>query len=134
MGAPAPSSSAGLFASLDSAPLNRQHLTRDVELFAGHRFGECVLELPDEVLISHEHQGIHRSPSRGDHLIFFWTQVMIMAVGLLGLGMHMSADLSGTGELNLERLINFAPVYVPLLFTNLGFLALISVLRPAESP
>jgi hypothetical protein len=73
-----------------------------------------------------------REPSHGDHVVHFWTQVVLAAVGILGLGMHLSADLSGTGELNLERLINHAPPFAPLLFTNLAFIGIISVLRPAR--
>jgi hypothetical protein len=76
-----------------------------------------------------------RRTSRGDQLVYFWTQILMVGVGLLGLGMHLGVDLAGTGELSLERLINHAPVFAPLLYTNLGFLGLIAILRPAaEEP
>ncbi|MBN1477114.1 hypothetical protein JXA47_10205 [Candidatus Sumerlaeota bacterium] len=72
-----------------------------------------------------------RSPNHSDHVIYIWTQLMMVLVGLLGLGMHLSADMTPTGELSAERLINFAPVFAPLLFTNMAILGLIAVLEPA---
>jgi hypothetical protein len=72
-----------------------------------------------------------RNPNHSDHVIYIWTQLMMILVGLLGLGMHLSADMTPTGELSIERMINFAPVFAPLLFTNMAILGLIAVLEPA---
>jgi len=50
----------------------------------------------------------------------------------LGMGLHLSADLSGTGSISLERMISFAPIFAPMLFADLAVLGLIAVLQPAD--
>jgi hypothetical protein len=49
---------------------------------------------------------------------------------MLGFGFHLSADLAGTGSLSLERILAFAPVLAPLLFSDLGLLGLLVVAQP----
>ena len=68
-----------------------------------------------------------KSWSRGDELIYFWTMIAAIVVGVLGFGFHLSADLAGTGQLSLERILAFAPVFAPLLFSDLGVLGLLVV-------
>jgi hypothetical protein len=65
--------------------------------------------------------------SRGDELVYFWTMIAAILVGVLGFGFHLSADLAGTGVISLERILAFAPILAPLLFSDLGMLGLLVV-------
>jgi len=53
--------------------------------------------------------------------------IAAVLVGILGFGFHLSADLAGTGQMSLERILAFAPVFAPLLFSDLGALGLLVV-------
>jgi hypothetical protein len=70
---------------------------------------------------------VSKSWSKGDELVYFWTMITAIVVGTLGFGFHLSADLAGTGALSLERILAFAPVLAPLLFSDLGLLGLLVV-------
>lgn len=63
----------------------------------------------------------------GDELVYFWTMITAILVGILGFGFHLSADLAGTGQISLERILVFAPIMAPMLFSDLGLLGLIVV-------
>ena len=76
---------------------------------------------------------ISKTWSRGDELVYFWTMIGAVLVGILGFGFHLSADLAGTGQMSLERILAFAPVFAPLLFSDLGALGLLVVAQPQES-
>jgi hypothetical protein len=65
--------------------------------------------------------------TKGDELVYFWTMILAVIVGVLGFGFHLSADLGGTGVISLERILAFAPVLAPLLFSDLGMLGLLVV-------
>ncbi len=65
--------------------------------------------------------------TKGDELVYFWTMIAAVIVGVLGFGFHLSADLAGTGAISLERLLAFAPILAPLLFSDLGMLGLLVV-------
>ncbi len=77
---------------------------------------------------------VARNWERGDELVFFWTMLLAVVVGTLGFGFHLSADLAGTGQLSLERMLAFAPVFAPLLFCDLGMLGLLVVAQQAQEP
>jgi hypothetical protein len=63
-----------------------------------------------------------------DFFIFFWTMLLMIWVGVMGLGLHVNADLSETGEqIVWERFIRGAPVMAPMLFANMGLLGLITM-------
>ena len=70
--------------------------------------------------------------TKGDELVYFWTMLTAVVVGVLGFGFHLSADLAGTGALSLERILAFAPVLAPLLFSDLGLLGLLVVAQPKD--
>lgn len=79
--------------------------------------------------------------TRADYFIFFWTMVLMIWVGVMGLGLHFNADLpeGPDGGINAERLIRGAPIMAPLLFANMGALGIISmvgadVVDAEESP
>ena len=76
---------------------------------------------------------VSKSWSKGDELVYFWTMILAIIVGVLGFGFHLSADLAGTGTLSLERLLAFAPVLAPLLFCDLGMLGLLVVSQPNQA-
>ncbi len=65
--------------------------------------------------------------SAGDELTYFWTMIAAIVVGVLGFAFHLSGDLSDNGQLSLERILVFAPVLAPLLYSDLGILGLIVV-------
>jgi hypothetical protein len=68
--------------------------------------------------------------SGGDELTYFWTMIAGIAVGILGFAFHLSGDLAGTGQVSLERILVFAPILAPLLYSDLGILGLIVVANP----
>ncbi len=72
---------------------------------------------------------VSKSWRRGDELVYFWTMIAAIAVGILGFGFHLSADLAGTGQISLERILAFAPIFAPLLFCDLGVLGLLVVAK-----
>jgi len=65
--------------------------------------------------------------TKGDELVYFWTMIAAVVVGVIGFGFHLSADLAGTGAISLERILAFAPILAPLLFSDLGMLGLLVV-------
>lgn len=75
---------------------------------------------------------VSKTWSKGDELVYFWTMLAAVLVGVLGFGFHLSADLAGTGQLSLERVLAFAPVFAPLLFSDLGILGLLVVAQRHE--
>jgi hypothetical protein len=71
--------------------------------------------------------------SGGDELTYFWTMIAGIAVGILGFAFHLSGDLADTGQVSLERILVFAPILAPLLYSDLGILGLIVVANPASA-
>lgn len=72
--------------------------------------------------------------SKKDELVYFWTMIAAIIVGVMGFGFHLSADLAGTGKISLERMLVFAPVFAPLLYSDLGMLGLIIVAQQRTLP
>ena len=70
--------------------------------------------------------------TRGDELTYFWTMVSAVVVGILGFAFHLSKDLADTGQISLERILVFAPVFAPLLFCDLGILGLLVVSQQSK--
>jgi hypothetical protein len=70
---------------------------------------------------------VSKTWSRGDELIYFWTMIAAIIVGILGFAFHLSGDLSDNGQLSLERILVFAPILAPMLYSDLGVLGLIIV-------
>jgi hypothetical protein len=60
------------------------------------------------------------------------------AVGLLGFGLHLRADILGVGPTFVDRVVYGAPIFAPMLFPDLVILACIGLgvlyqrLPPAE--
>jgi len=76
---------------------------------------------------------VAKSWSKGDELTYFWTMVSAVIVGILGFAFHIAKDLSDTGQISLERILVFAPVFAPLLFCDLGLLGLLVVAQQDKS-
>lgn len=81
--------------------------------------------------------------SRADYFIFFWVMLLMIGLGVLGLGLHINADLpEGTANIVLERFVRGAPVMAPLLFALMGMFGLLAMIgaetdegaAPAASP
>ncbi len=71
--------------------------------------------------------------SHGDQLTYFWTMIAAIIVGVLGFAFHLAKDLTDTGQISLERILVFAPVFAPLLFSDLGILGLLVVSKTSNS-
>ena len=77
--------------------------------------------------------GIFEKPSRGDLITFTVAMLFMIAVGVLGAGLHIWNDyLLGAREIVPERFIRGAPFLAPLLFTDIGTLGLVVLLDPGE--
>jgi hypothetical protein len=71
---------------------------------------------------------LYEQRSSSDYLIFFWVMVLMIAVGILGLGLHINVNLAeGSGDIVTDRFIRGAPPLAPLLFANIGVLGLITM-------
>jgi hypothetical protein len=63
-----------------------------------------------------------------DWFIFFWVMVLMILLGIVGLGLHVNADLpEGTANIVWERFIRGAPVMAPMLFALMGAFGLITM-------
>ncbi len=72
---------------------------------------------------------LYENRTDADYRIFFWTMVIMVAVGVLGLGLHVNMNLAeGSGEIVKDRFIRGAPPLAPLLFANMGVLGLITMI------
>jgi len=56
-----------------------------------------------------------------------WLMLLQAAVGLLGFGLHLNADIRGIGPTLLDRAIYGAPIFAPMLFPDLVVLACIGL-------
>ena len=73
-------------------------------------------------------------PSRGDLFTYIGAMLLLMLVGLIGLILHVEANLLARGTFVGERFIRGAPFLAPLLFANIGMLGLLVLLDPVERP
>ena len=82
-------------------------------------FGTCIT-----LLIAN-----YEKHTKWDYFIFFWVMILMIWVGVMGLGLHINADLpeGPQGGINTERFIRNAPVMAPMLFANMGLLGLIAM-------
>ena len=71
-------------------------------------------------------------PSRADLITYLTAMLLMILVGVVGLGLHISQNLTTQGVIVGERFIRGAPFLAPLLFTNIGAIGLIALLDPVE--
>lgn len=76
--------------------------------------------------------GALEQPRRADILVFTAAMLLMIAVGVVGLALHVNANLTTHGAIVGERFLRGAPFMAPLLFANMGTLGLIALLDPVE--
>ncbi|MGA9190684.1 MAG: hypothetical protein WBZ24_03045 [Anaerolineales bacterium] len=62
------------------------------------------------------------------------SMLMLIAVGLIGLGLHVQDNLTSQGVVVGERFLRGAPILAPTLYANMGMLGLIAMLEAEDSP
>lgn len=76
--------------------------------------------------------GLIDQPNRGDLWIYVLAMFLLILVGLIGVWLHIQADLTASGSVVPERFLRGAPVLAPLLFSDVGVLGLLVLLDPRE--
>jgi len=76
--------------------------------------------------------GTLEHPSRADLFTYLFAMLLMIVVGVVGLGLHISQNLTTQGVIVGERFIRGAPFLAPLLFTNIGAIGLIALMNPTE--
>ena len=72
---------------------------------------------------------VYERPTKADYFIFFWVMLTMVAMGVLGLGLHVNADLpEGSASIQVERFIRGAPIMAPMLFAIMGTFGLIAMI------
>jgi hypothetical protein len=74
--------------------------------------------------------GAFDHPRRADIRIYAAGMLLLIAVGLVGMGLHIGANLTAEGLVVQERFIRGAPFLAPTLFSNMGLLGLLAILDP----
>ena len=71
-------------------------------------------------------------PTRADLLTYIVAMLLLSVVGVIGMILHVSTNLTTAGVIVTERFLRGAPFLAPLLFSNMGMLGLIVLLDPTE--
>lgn len=73
---------------------------------------------------------LYHKHSNADYFIYFWVMVLMVVTGVLGMGLHINADLpeGAAGGIQLERFIRGAPVMAPMLYAIMGSFGMLTVL------
>jgi hypothetical protein len=77
--------------------------------------------------------GAVNKPSRLDIFTYTTAMLLMILVGVIGSGLHISQNLTTQGVFVGERFLRGAPFLAPLLFANIGAIGLIALLDPAEN-
>jgi len=75
---------------------------------------------------------LFREIKKQDVVVYVAAMGLMMAVGLIGLVLHISENLTPEGLVIQERFIRGAPFLAPTLYANMGLLGLLVLLDPAE--
>jgi hypothetical protein len=73
--------------------------------------------------------GLLPGKSRGDLTIYTLAMLILMAVGPLGLILHVAFDLGVGNAVVVERFIRQAPVMAPMVFANYGLMGALALLE-----
>lgn len=73
-------------------------------------------------------------PGKAESAVYVSSMVILLAVGVIGLILHIQTNLTAGGTIVGERFIRGAPFLAPLLFANMGMLGLVTLLPPVERP
>ena len=76
--------------------------------------------------------GILDSPRRGDLLTYLTAMLLLLAVGMIGVILHILRNLGLDHVIVVERFIRGAPFLAPMLFSDMGALGLLILLDPRE--
>jgi hypothetical protein len=76
--------------------------------------------------------GFIQEPTREELTTYTAAVALLLITGLVGTWLHISQDLTSLGGIVGERFIRGAPVMAPMLFANMGVLALIVLLKPGD--
>lgn len=71
-------------------------------------------------------------PVRADYITYAVTMAVLMGVGLVGFGLHISHNLVNNNAFVFERFIRGAPILAPTLFAYVGMLGLAVLLDEKE--
>lgn len=72
---------------------------------------------------------LYTDHKKGDYFTFFWTMILMIVMGVLGMGLHINADLpEGSAGIQIERFIRGAPIMAPMLFAIMGSFGLIAMI------
>ena len=72
---------------------------------------------------------VYERHTKSDYLTYFWVMILMILLGVLGLGLHINADLpEGASNIVLERFVRGAPVMAPMLFALIGAFGLITMI------
>jgi hypothetical protein len=69
-------------------------------------------------------------PAKLDVALYAFAMLGLIALGILGLLLHVMEDLTAQGQIVVERFIRGAPFLAPLLFADMGAFGLLSLLDP----
>jgi hypothetical protein len=58
--------------------------------------------------------------------------ILLLVTGPVGMALHIEANLATQNAIVIERFLRGAPVFAPMLFTNMGILGLVALLDPGE--
>jgi hypothetical protein len=72
-------------------------------------------------------------PSRLDLISYLIAMLLMIAVGVAGMLLHISENLTPQGTIVSERFLRGAPFLAPLLFADMGTLGLVTLLDERES-
>ena len=78
--------------------------------------------------------GMVRQPSRGDTIVYVAAQLAMITVGVIGLLLHIETDLATRNVIVVERFLRGAPFLAPMLFADMGALALLVLYPYVEAP
>jgi hypothetical protein len=76
--------------------------------------------------------GAIRRPTRSDLITYAAAMLLMLLVGLIGFGLHVSVNLVELDTIVVERFLRGAPFLAPLLYCDMGLLGLLVLLDPAE--
>jgi len=71
-------------------------------------------------------------PTRTDLTTLVFALILLLVVGPVGLVLHIEANLTTQNAIVIERFLRGAPVFAPMLFTNMGMLGLVALFDPRE--
>lgn len=64
--------------------------------------------------------GIFNRPNRGDLMFYALRMILMIAVGIIGLIMHVEQNLTSEGLMIQKRFVRGAQFLAPMLYANMG--------------